>query len=87
MMRYAIAAAVITLAGCDVENDSNTYTLYRTSQLIPSRIHVATFDATGEAETYNRGNCEMVVRYLTAQPEVPEGYYWCEPGRYRANSN
>jgi hypothetical protein len=33
-----------------------------------ARIHVATFDATGESPTYNRGNCNMVVRYMLQQP-------------------
>ncbi len=48
------------------------------------RIHVATFDAVGEGADYNHGNCEMVAHALEQQPGVPKGYYWCEPGRYRA---
>jgi hypothetical protein len=77
-----VAVMLGALAGCD-GNQADTYTLYRTSTLAPMRVHVATFDAEGEPESYNRGNCEMVVKYLAQQPEVPDGYYWCEPGRFR----
>jgi hypothetical protein len=80
-----LGIAATALCACD-SRDTVVYTLYRTSQLTPIRIHVATFDVQGEAETYNRGNCEMVVKYLTEQPEVPDGYYWCEPGRFRPES-
>lgn len=75
------AAILVSLAACD--DSSDTFTLYRTSPLAPMRIHVATFDVEGEAPGYNRGNCEMVVRYLEQQPEVPKGYYWCEHGRFK----
>jgi len=56
----AVAGAAL-LIGCD---DSNIYTLYRTSPTIPqelhgekARIHVPTFDAA-QSEEYNRLNCE-----------------------------
>jgi hypothetical protein len=53
-------AGVAALIGCD---DSNVYTLYRSSPTVgeihgeKARIHVATFDAA-ESEEYNRLNCE-----------------------------
>ncbi len=80
LQAFALISASVFLLSCSEATD--TYTLYRTSMVSPVRIHVATFDAAGEASDYNRLNCEMVVTYLTKEPEVPDGYYWCEPGRY-----
>ena len=80
----ALGGTIALLIGCD---DSNIYTLYRTSPTIPqelhgekARIHVATFDAA-ESEEYNRVNCETA-RDLFASQGVSVRY-WCEKGKYR----
>ena len=79
--RFLILLASTTLI-LSCRESAGTFTLYRTSTIAQMRLHVATFDATGEASDYNRLNCEMVVKYLTKEPEVPDGYYWCERGRF-----
>ena len=74
---------LILQASAHASSPDQIFTLYRTSPVGQERIHVATFDAAGEAPDYNHGNCEMVVRALSNEPGVPAGYYWCEPGKYR----
>jgi hypothetical protein len=80
----ALGGAIALLIGCD---DSNVYTLYRTSPTIPqelhgekARIHVATFDAAESGE-YNRVNCEIAGGLFASQGVSVR--YWCEKGRYR----
>ena len=74
---------LVALGGCSASHDdSNTYTLYRTSAVSgdpTSRYHVATFDAS-EAPPYNKQNCEIVAR-LWAESGV-QVRYWCESGRF-----
>ena len=76
-------AGVAALIGCD---DSNVYTLYRTSPTAgeihgeKARIHVATFDAA-QSEEYNRLNCETARQLFAAEGVTVR--YWCEKGRYR----
>lgn len=82
MKRIAAGLTAIALTSCSSGAGGEVYTLYRTSIFDDARIHVATFDASDQPVGYNRGNCEMVVRYLSEQPEVPQGYYWCERGRF-----
>ena len=81
IFRFLILLVLSTLV-LSCRESAETYTLYRTSMIAQIRLHVATFDATDEASDYNRLNCEMVVTYLTKEPEVPDGYYWCERGRF-----
>jgi len=75
--------STLVLAGCGAaRDDTNTYTLYRTSAVAGdpiSRYHVATFD-TSEAPPYNKQNCEIVAR-LWAESGV-QVRYWCESGRF-----
>lgn len=49
------------------------------------RLHVATFDAD-DRDNYNRDICEIVREFFTERPFM-QSRYWCEPGRYRENSN
>jgi hypothetical protein len=79
----ALSGAIALLIGCD---DSNVYTLYRTSPTVgeirgeKARIHVATFDAA-QSEEYNRVNCETARRLFASQGVSIR--YWCEKGKYR----
>jgi hypothetical protein len=75
-------AALIVLLGTGCADSSDTYTLYRSSHLDPSkRIHVATFDAR-ESGTYNFENCSLASDLYNAQDEI-RVRFWCEKGRYR----
>lgn len=82
-LAFILSGALLSATPSIAADDSSdyVYTLYRTSPAGEARIHVATFDAKGEAPSYNKGNCEMVVRYMSKH--APAGYYWCEPGRFR----
>ena len=81
-MTASLGLAVV-LAGCAASHDdSNTYTLYRSSAVTGdpiSRYQVATFDSS-EAPPYNKQNCEIVARlWLESGVQVK---YWCESGRF-----
>jgi hypothetical protein len=84
----AVALTALAIAGCSrpATDDSNVYTLYRTTPVenpTPDllRVHVATFDAAAEEE-YNRENCDIARGLFQAQPGVVVRYF-CEKGRYR----
>jgi hypothetical protein len=90
-----VLAGILLLAGCgDARPRSDTYTLYRNSDLDTTmRVHWSTFDADESAD-YNRGNCEMAAHLLNENfrrlngDNFPGVKFWCELGRYRAsNSN
>ena len=67
------------LIGC---NQSDTYTLYRSSVFDEfARIHVASFN-TNQANPYNQGNCDIVKDLLQKQEGV-KTKFWCEKGTYR----
>ena len=57
---------VALLLGC---SSDNTYELKRTSPVLDSLIHIATFDA-GESSDYNKGNCEISRDLLQSQPGI-----------------
>ena len=75
----------ITATGCGKSSspgEGEIYVLYRNSVVDESmRLHIATFDA-GEAENYNRGNCDQARELFQAQPSV-KTKFWCEKGRFR----
>jgi len=85
-----LLAGVVCLSSC--AQRAETYTLYRTSSMDRSlRIHWGTFDAHEGDPSYNRANCEMAARLLTANMKALNGDdynphlgFWCEPGRYSA---
>lgn len=92
-MRKPIWMFAILVAGCNVENSAEPFTLYRNWSLDPSiRIHWGTFDAQESGPSYNRNNCEMAARLLNANAaafreangaEVPSSVgFWCERGSY-----
>ena len=76
--------ATALLAGCSLNRagDSETYTLYRDSQVQGiSRIHIATFDSTG-GEAYNQENCKISQDLFQGQSGISTKF-WCEKGRFR----
>jgi hypothetical protein len=78
----AVMALLASVAGCSL-SDSDTYTLYRTSVVLPdARLHVGTFDAADGGERYNRENCEQALELFQAQPGI-KTRFWCEKGRFR----
>lgn len=91
-MNIRLAALLIADAAClsGCGHRAETYTLYRTSSIDHSlRIHWGTFDAQESDPSYNRTNCEMAARLLTANMKALNGDeydphlgFWCEPGRY-----
>lgn len=78
-LALALGAAALVVA-CD--DNSSTFSLYRSSVLgADRRMHVATFDAR-EGEAYNRENCSIAAELFGRQPGVTVRY-WCEKGRFR----
>ena len=83
---FAIAA--ITLGACNppsvAPSEKEIYTLYRSSVVWKNaRMHVATFDYSGEGRAeYNMGNCQLASDLFQQQPGV-ETRFWCEQGRYK----
>jgi hypothetical protein len=72
----------VLISGCgNGWNLGNVYTLYRTSLVDESRVHVATFDAD-ERESYNSENCEITAELFKSQPDV-KSRYWCEKGSFK----
>ena len=62
--------------------EGDTYTLYRSSVVLPNaRIHVATFDAK-ESEAVNRENCDIARDLFAKQPGVVVRWR-CEKERIR----
>lgn len=76
-----IASLLMLVATAAFADDSNVYTLYRSSTLTDARIHVATFDVA-EGNNYNRDNCLTAADLFKKQPGVLV-QYWCERGRFR----
>jgi hypothetical protein len=77
-----VALSSLLLVACSPPWDGDTYTLYRTSVVMPdARLHVATFDAK-DGEKYNNGNCQTARELFQAQPGV-KTRFWCEKGRFR----
>jgi hypothetical protein len=81
-----VAAVLAVLAGSArgaCPGDETHFRLYRSSAATQgAAIHVATFDATLQAEgggaaEYNRGNCEIARNLFQSQPGVIVTY-WCE---------
>ena len=91
-MRLIFVCSVLLCAACKTELPPNkasgerVYTLYRSGALVNTvRIHVATFETTGEDEAWNMKNCEQVARILN-EAQKKEQYQtklWCEKGRYK----
>jgi hypothetical protein len=88
--RLAVLAALLTVScGSSGGSPSESYTLYRNSNLDENRrLHWASFDAAGESGWDNVTNCEMAARLLNehfrsldrrAHRDVQ---FWCEPGPY-----
>jgi len=77
----ACAAIAAMIAGaCSPKSD--TYTLYRNSPVASDmRIHIATFDASERAPSYNRENCELAASLFNGQAGV-QSKFWCERGKY-----
>jgi hypothetical protein len=83
------AALAFPMASCSFDKAS-PYTLYRTSSMAPgARIHWATFNADESSPIYNRQNCGMAARLLTANMKALNGEdynpalgFWCEEGEY-----
>jgi hypothetical protein len=80
-MRAIILLAALALVSC--EQQSSTYTLYRSSATPgpAMRIHVALFDSK-DGDEYNNENCSVARELFQKQPGV-KVRYWCEKGRYR----
>lgn len=78
-----IGIALGTLAAA-CGGSSPVYTLYRTENAVgdSARVHVATFDARGEGDSYNREGCERARELFQIQPSN-RARYWCEAGRFR----
>lgn len=75
-------AATSAIAEERLPNESEIYTLYRSSVAIENtRYHVATFDAV-YGHKYNFGNCQIAADLFEQQPGV-RVEYWCERGRFR----
>lgn len=75
------ACLIAALGGCGM-TDGDTYTLYRTSLVVPGmRVHVATFD-TADTEAYNRDNCVEAGEMFQRQPNI-KTRFWCEKGRFK----
>ena len=84
---------ILTMTSC-AEQQADTYTLYRNSNLLETlRVHWATFDAKESDRSYNANNCAMAARLLNAnmaasaqatnrEPHRGVGF-WCEPGPFR----
>ena len=88
-MRAALVVALVVLrrtaAACS-KGRSPTYTLYRSEAVgDTARIHVATFDAVDDEESWNREGCERTRELYQIQPSN-RARFWCEPGRFRARS-
>lgn len=85
MIRKTLLLILICLTISCIDKDSNTYTLYRESVVIPNaRIHVATFDSKENSSTdsCNKENCETAKILFETQPGVLVKYF-CEKGKYR----
>lgn len=81
MHKHAIVALFVLVS---MDSQAETFTLYRSSQVIDAaRIHVATFDADEQAgQPYNSQNCEQAAELFQQQPGVITRF-WCEKGHYR----
>jgi hypothetical protein len=91
--------AILT-AGCrDAQkadgSEQQIATLYRNGSLRKDfRLHVASFDVTGEANDYNINNCQMTARLLNSNVArqwtgkgLPDVGVWCEPGPFREDGS
>ncbi len=75
---------LVTAAGLVRADLTEIFTLYRSSAVTGGetwRVHVATFDAVGDAD-YNMENCDLARRLFQAQSGVTVKY-WCERGRFK----
>lgn len=72
----------LLLASCGEPKQIYTYTLYRDSIIQDLRIHVATFNAVDNKESFNKGNCETAKNLFQSQAGV-EVKYWCEKGVFK----
>ena len=80
--KLAILLPVVGLASCGMTDESQIYTLYRSSTVDGIyRIHVATFDAS-DGEQYNHENCQLAAGLFQQQPAT-KTKFWCEKGRFR----
>jgi len=61
---------------------NHTYTLYRNDVTDKNmRIHIATFDAADNGNSYNEGNCK-ITRDLFQNQDGITIKFWCEPSYY-----
>lgn len=65
-------------------DEGKVYTLYRSSMVSASRIHVGTFDTDegSSSEKYNRVNCNISAKLRMGQP-FTKTKFWCENGYYK----
>lgn len=76
-----ILLAILTLFIFGCKDESNVYTLYRSSIVDTDlRVHIASFN-TDEKESYNKENCFLAASLFQDQPFV-ETKFWCEKGKY-----
>lgn len=79
---------IFVVAACSPSSNEpserHVYTLYRNSVVLKNaRMHVATFDYTGEDRAaFNMENCQHASYLFQQQPGV-ETRFWCEQGRYK----
>ena len=81
MSKLILIVSLFLLAACGESKQVYIYTLYRNSIIPDLRIHVATFDAVDNNESYNRENCNTAKALFQSQPDV-EIKYWCEKGEF-----
>jgi hypothetical protein len=78
---YALLPFLLAAAACGTA-EGDTHTLYRSSVVLANaRIHVATFDAKGDAAV-NQENCDIARDVFAKQPGVTVRW-WCEKGRFK----
>jgi hypothetical protein len=96
---------VFMTAGCSGKSDlpeEHVYTLYRNSPYLQAteganldpkwnRVHIATFDADGKDDEYNRSICDKTAIFFNNEWQEtsnvrPEYFsnFWCEEGRFKA---
>ena len=92
LRKIAVAALVVSTAWMAISApdasvaqaaDEGIYTLYRSSLVDGSRVHIATLDSAYGAD-YNSDVCRHAARVLRASPppSLDGTIYWCEPGRF-----
>ncbi len=73
-------------SSCSKSSSENIYTLYRGGAIAKDlRIHYATFETKGEADDWNKSNCEEVSDFLNEKQKIQAipVRFWCEKGSFR----